>query len=240
MAQSHLANPVSTKPPLLLLFHGKYIDLTKSPLGFGAFATTLMTLSLSMMGFRGVSNQTVFIGNLCFLAGIGLLISAQWEMVKGNTFAYTVLAAFGFYYGGYGVMLMPSLGVVQAYGGETAEYHNAFACYQLIWCVLNFFFLLAALPTNIPNIVVYAALELCYIFNCTGHFLRADSRSELADDFTKLAGAFGFVSALAGFYLLAHGLCQDAIPFQIPLWETSELFRRASSVGGKSADTSSV
>ena len=95
MAQKHLANPVSNKPILRLLSHGKYTDFTKSPLGFGAFATTLMTLSLSMMGFRGVSNQTVLIGNLCFLAGIGLLISAQWEMVKGNTFAYTVLAAFG-------------------------------------------------------------------------------------------------------------------------------------------------
>ncbi|XPS71019.1 hypothetical protein M3J09_003208 [Ascochyta lentis] len=65
------------------------------PLGFGSFATTLMTLSLSMMGVGGVSNQGVFIANLCFLAGIGLLISAQWEMVRGNTFAYTVLAAFG-------------------------------------------------------------------------------------------------------------------------------------------------
>ena len=47
-----------------------------------------------MMGAGGVANQSVFIANLCFLAGIGLLISAQWEMVKGNTFAYTVLAAF--------------------------------------------------------------------------------------------------------------------------------------------------
>jgi hypothetical protein len=28
-------------------------------------------------------------------------------------------------------MLMPSLGIVQAYDGETAEYHNAFAFYQL-------------------------------------------------------------------------------------------------------------
>ncbi|CEJ60854.1 hypothetical protein PMG11_09410 [Penicillium brasilianum] len=111
MANSHLANP--------------------SPLGFGGFATTLMTLSLSMMGFRGVSNQTLFISNLCFLAGVGLLISAQWEMLKGNTFSYTVLTAFGLYYGGYGVMLMPSLGVIGAYGGETAEYHNAFAFYQL-------------------------------------------------------------------------------------------------------------
>ena len=67
----------------------------KSPLGFGCFATTLMTLSLSLMGFRGVSNQSVFIGNLCFLAGLCLLISAQWEMMKGDTFSYTVLAAFG-------------------------------------------------------------------------------------------------------------------------------------------------
>ncbi|KAJ5904271.1 hypothetical protein N7504_006654 [Penicillium tannophilum] len=215
MAHSHLANP--------------------SPLGFGAFATTLMTLSLSMMGFRGISNQTVFIGNLCFLEGIGLLIPAQWEMVKGNTFAYTVLAAFGCYYGGYGVMLMPLLGVVQAYGGETAEYHNAFACYQLIWCVLNSFFLLAALPTNIPNIIVYAALELV-----TYSIVLADGRLELADAFTKLAGAFGFVSALAGFYLLTHGLCQDAIPFQMPLCETNGLFRRASSVDRKSNEISPV
>lgn len=61
----------------------------------GGFATTLLTLSLAMMGFRGVSTQTVFIGNLCLVASIGLVISAQWEMVKGNTFAYTVLMAFG-------------------------------------------------------------------------------------------------------------------------------------------------
>lgn len=48
-----------------------------------------------MMGIHGVSNQAVFIANLCCLAEIGLLITAQWEMVRGNTFSYTVLAAFG-------------------------------------------------------------------------------------------------------------------------------------------------
>ena len=69
--------------------------LDKGPLGFGSFATTLMTLSLSMMGVGAVSNQAVFIANLCLLAGIGLFMSAIWEMLRGNTFAYTVLAAFG-------------------------------------------------------------------------------------------------------------------------------------------------
>ncbi|PON21209.1 hypothetical protein TGAM01_v209935 [Trichoderma gamsii] len=118
-----------------------------SALGFGGFAATLMALSLSAMGFRGVSNQSVFIANMCFLAGIGLLISAQWEMLKGNTFQYTVLAAFGLYYSGYGVLILPSMGILESYQGQIAEYHNAFGIYQLVWCVLNMFFLIASLPT---------------------------------------------------------------------------------------------
>lgn len=37
----------------------------------------------------------MFISNLLLLAGLGLIITAQWEMVRGNTFSYTVLSAFG-------------------------------------------------------------------------------------------------------------------------------------------------
>lgn len=72
-----------------------FFRLTKSPLGFAGFATTLMTLSLSMMGARGVENEGMFIGNLLLLAGLGLIITAQWEMIRGNTLAYTILSAFG-------------------------------------------------------------------------------------------------------------------------------------------------
>lgn len=48
-----------------------------------------------MMGARGVENEGMFIADLLLLAGLGLIITAQWEMVKGNTFPYTVLSAFG-------------------------------------------------------------------------------------------------------------------------------------------------
>ncbi|RBQ93918.1 hypothetical protein VDGD_03082 [Verticillium dahliae] len=92
-----------------------------------------------------MANATVFVGNLCFIAGVGLLVSAQWEMVRGNTFAYTVLSSFGLYYAGYGVLLMPGMGIIEAYGGYTAEYYNAFGLYLLVWCILNSFFLLASL-----------------------------------------------------------------------------------------------
>lgn len=117
------------------------------------FATTLLTVSLAMMNFRGVSVQTMFVGNLCFVACIGLLISAQWAMVQGDTFTYTVLTAFGtkimsiinikllhfilspisvgLFYGGYGAVMIPSFGVVDAYGGYTPEFYNAFGFFIL-------------------------------------------------------------------------------------------------------------
>jgi len=120
----------------------------------GGFATTLLSVSLAMMNFRGVTVQTIFIGNLCFVACIGLLISGQWSMVKGDTFSYTVLTAFGeiccihcfselweadfslkgLFYGGYGAVMIPSLGIVDSYGGLTPEFYNAFGFFILSKC----------------------------------------------------------------------------------------------------------
>ena len=67
-------------------------------LAIGAFATTLTTLSLSLMGFRGLTASNALLGNYFGVAGVGMVISAQWELVLGNTYAYTVLSAFGLFY----------------------------------------------------------------------------------------------------------------------------------------------
>jgi hypothetical protein len=81
-------------------------------------------------------------------------------MVQGDTFSYTVLSAYGefstmairsrfslsvggveggnvidlisgLFYGGYGAMMLPSLGIVEAYGGYTPQYYNSFGFYLL-------------------------------------------------------------------------------------------------------------
>jgi uncharacterized protein len=102
-------------------------------LAIGAFSTTLTTLSLALMGFRGVSVTNVFIGNYFGVAGIGMVITAQWEIVLGNTYAYTVLSAFGLFYFGFGVIITPLFGVVSSYegGASSPEYNNALGFFVL-------------------------------------------------------------------------------------------------------------
>ena len=117
----------------------------KTALGIGAFATTLTTLGLALMEWRSVTVTNVFIGNFFFVAGrilesadmkhlrpndfslkgIGMVVSAQWELVLGNTYSYTVLSAFGFFYGGFGAIITPLFGVQASYGDDTAGYNNA-------------------------------------------------------------------------------------------------------------------
>ena len=60
-----------------------------------------------------------------------MVISAQWELVLGNTYAYTVLSAFGFFYGGFGAIITPLFGVTASYGVNTAEYNNALGFFVL-------------------------------------------------------------------------------------------------------------
>lgn len=101
-------------------------------LAIGAFATTLTTLSFALMGWRGLSLTTAFVGNFLAVAGIGMVVSAQWELVLGNTYAYTVLSAFGLFYLGFGFIVTPFFGVAEAYGGaDTPEYYNALGFFVL-------------------------------------------------------------------------------------------------------------
>lgn len=60
-----------------------------------------------------------------------MVISAQWELVLGNSYAYTVLSAFGLFYAGFGAIITPSFGVEASYNGDTASYNNALGFWVL-------------------------------------------------------------------------------------------------------------
>ncbi|KAJ5387024.1 GPR1/FUN34/yaaH [Penicillium cosmopolitanum] len=204
---------------------GKHLA-NPAPLAMGGFATTLLSVSLAMMNCRGVSNQTIFVGDLCFAACIGLLISAQWEMVRGNTFSYTVLSAYAMFYGGYGATLIPAFGIIDAYGGFTPEYYNALGFFVLLWGVFNLFFLIASIRLNVVYIIIFLSLELCLIFDAASQFKRADGMIELSENLSTVGGAFAFVASIFGYYTVLHYLCQESLPFTVVMGDTSRFFDR--------------
>ncbi|CAG7926504.1 unnamed protein product [Penicillium olsonii] len=203
----------------------------------GGFATTLLTLSLAMMKFRGVSVQTVFIGNFCFIGCVALLVSAQWEVIRGNTFSYTVLSLF---YGGYGAILLPTLGISDTYGGKTSEYYNAMGFFVLsksiafetyddhlsrntVWTVLNTIFLVASFSRNMVYFGTFLAIEICFGLDATANLIRADGDIVMSAMIMKIGGVFGFIAGLLGFYITAHDLCHDSLPFRLPMGDVTFL-----------------
>ncbi|OQD68519.1 hypothetical protein PENDEC_c034G01899 [Penicillium decumbens] len=195
-----------------------------SALALGAFGTTLTTLSLSLMEWRGVTTDNVFVANFFFVAAFGLVITAQWELSIGNGFAYTVFSAFGLFYAGYGAILTPAFGVAQAYGGiETTQYNNAVGFFMIMWTVFVFTFLIASLPTNIAYIVVFLFVDLGFLMVAASYFAMADGHAASSTALKKSGGVFCFVAGLVGWYIVFHLMLQDSL-LDIPLGDTSRLF----------------
>ena len=108
-----------------------------------------------------------------------MVLTAQWELVLGNTYAYTVLGAFGFFYFGFGLIVTPLFGVAAAYGGaDTPQYNNAIGFFVLLWAVFNFFFLIGSLPLNLVYIGIFATVQMAFTLVAAGYFLKADGEAE--------------------------------------------------------------
>ncbi|TDZ59838.1 Acetate transporter protein patA [Colletotrichum trifolii] len=162
-------------------------------LPIGAFATTLTTLSLSLMEWRGVTTTNVYIANFFFLAAFGLFVSAQWELTGGNGFGYSVFSAFGLFYAGYGAILTPSFGVAAAYGDDTTQLNNA-----LVWSVFVLAYLVASLPTNVVYILIFVFVELAFVTVAASYFAAADGHPTASAALKKSGGAFAFLAGLVG------------------------------------------
>lgn len=79
---------------------------------------------------------------------------------------------------------------------------------------------------NIVYILLFLTLELCLCFDAASSFAMADGLVETSANLMTAAGAFAFVSSLLGYYCVFNGLCQEAVPFSIPMGDTSRVWKR--------------
>ncbi|KAK5170103.1 uncharacterized protein LTR77_004687 [Saxophila tyrrhenica] len=202
--------------------------------------------SVALMGFRGVGVTNAFIGDFFGVAGIGMVVTAQWEIVLGNIYAYTVLSAFGFFYAGFGFTITPFLGVAASYdgGASSPEYNNAVGFFVLsessspsstqclhadhgeVWAVLNIFFLLGSLPLNLVYIGIFFTVQMAFTLVAAQYFLIADGKAATASAVGTAAGAFAFASGMLGYYTLGNLMCQESLFFSFPMGDTSRFFKK--------------
>lgn len=224
-------------------------------LAIGAFATTLTTLSLALMGFRGVGITNAFIGDFFGVAGIGMVVTAQWEIVLGNTYAYTVLSAFGPFYAGFGFIITPFFGVAASYdgGASSPEYNNAVGFFVLsessspssiqclyaedgeVWAIFNVFFLLGSLPLDLVYIGIFFTVQMALTLVAAQYFLIADGKAATASAVGTAAGAFAFASGMLGYYTLGNLMCQESLFFSFPMGDTSRFFKKKSDTAKEAA-----
>ncbi|KAI8935816.1 hypothetical protein NX059_007333 [Plenodomus lindquistii] len=195
-------------------------------LAIGVFATTLTTLSLSLMEWRGVTTTNVFVANFFFAAAFGLVVTAQWELSVGNSFAYVTFSAFGLFYAGYGAILTPAFGVLEAYGDDTQQYNNALGFFMILWTVFALTFVIAALPTNLVYIGIFFTVEVGFLLVAASYFALADGNDAAGISLKKGGGAFCFVAGLIGWYLTFALLLKDSI-VELPLGDTSRYFAKS-------------
>ncbi|RNJ58002.1 hypothetical protein D7B24_005319 [Verticillium nonalfalfae] len=201
----------------------KSLPPAATALPIGAFATTLTTLSLSLMEWRGVTITNVYVGNFFFIAALGLLISAQWELSVGNGFSYTVYSAFALFYAGYAAILTPSFGIADAYGDDVAQFNNALGFFMILWAVFVLTFLIASLPSNLVFIAIFALVDLGFILVAASYFAAADGSHSASIALKKASGVFCFLAGLVGWYLTLHLLIKDDL-YELPLGDTSGYF----------------
>lgn len=75
-------------------------------------------------------------------------------------------------------------------------------------------------------ICIFITIELCFTLEASSYFILADGNVGLSAALMKAAGVFGFLAGLLGFYATAHYLCQDVLPFHIPMGDTSRVVKR--------------
>lgn len=206
-------------------------------LGLAAHAVTLMLISTQFMRWRGVGNPQVYIGNLYFMAGTMMLLTAQWCLVKGETFAYTVFGVFSGFYLSYAAILTPAFNVTATYSGVngsgngTAELYQSLGIFLMVWNGVFTIIFIASLRTNLALAVVFFGVAMGVFLLGAMYFTLArvelgGGGASLALALSKSGGAFLFLSASSGFYLVLVQLLESVDwPWVLPVCELDSVWK---------------
>ncbi|KAM0745721.1 hypothetical protein T439DRAFT_330454 [Meredithblackwellia eburnea MCA 4105] len=196
-----------------------------TPLGVASFLLCLTPFSCLLMNWGGSTTTSAIVqsGAYYFIGGIGLYVSGIMEWVLGNTFPSTVFCTFGGFWLTFGYIQQPLQSLTTATDGATGpEYNMGLAIYLLWWAIITFVYLIASLRTNMVFVLLFIFLEITFDLLIAAFWNIAHAKVANLTNILHAAGAFAFLTAAMGWYLLIVLVFgSTGIPFALPVGDLS-------------------
>jgi succinate-acetate transporter protein len=133
------------------------------------------------------------------------------EFILGNTFPMVVFIIYGSHWVNLGYLSDPAHAIVASYTagdvpGALAQGYNAGqGNYNVVMAIVSFIFLCGSLRINIPFVIVFFGLVFLFSFIAAANYQLGFNPTaaglEHAVYYLKIAGGFGFVVLMMGWYV---------------------------------------
>jgi succinate-acetate transporter protein len=184
-------------------------------------------------------------GSYYFFGGLLMMLGGFLEFILGNTFPFVVFTSFGAFWLTFAATLQPfyyayglyaPAGQPESAGLSTVGFTASFGFFLVFMGVLCLIYLVCSLRTNIVFVVIFFTLVCAFGLLAGAYWQNANSiansdpsAASLAGRLQKAAGAFLFVTSMAGWWIFfAIMLAALDFPFQIPVGDLSTVIPGAS------------
>lgn len=171
------------------------------PVGLSGFAICCFVVSLINCQARGVTNAKIIAASALFFGGIIETVAGFWCLLIENTFAATVLGAYGGFWLGFGGILLDSFGIASSYSSDQ-EYRNALAFYLTAWVIFSFMMWLCTFKATWPFFIVFLFVWVFILLLAIGYFINSTP-------LIKAGGVVGVLASLNAFYIIFAAVADE-------------------------------
>jgi len=153
------------------------------------------------------------------------------EFILGNTYPFVVFTIYGVHWTASAYAQDPWHPLTLAYGtaaegAVNQSYDSGQGMYFIVMALVSFIFLLGSLRTNGPFVIVFVCLVCLFgLFAGAQIHIGMDPTAAgvaRATYLFKIAGGFGFVAAIMGWYLAIITVCASTgVPCPLPIFDLS-------------------
>ena len=162
-----------------------------APLGLIAFGMTTAMLMYVEMGWAETDFEASIAGTAMALGGMGQVLVAIFEMIKGSSFSFAVFGAYGFFWIGWSLVYFERNRKDSYF--QDASYSDGNTLWFTQWGVLTSCFWIITWNKNIALIIIFSLLQATF-------YLLAIANAQDSQTIQEVAGYFGFLTACGAFY----------------------------------------